>query len=802
MATLNFPDDPTTGDKYTDTNSGFTYEWDGTVWKSSDPSTTSNIREIDNISSSFDGSETEFTLNVAANAVEPANPQSLIISVGGVMQNAGDDYTVDGSTITFTTAPSAGLTFFGTILGSALSLNTIADGSVSPSSLTTTSNYVMHGLTVDQGSGIVTAYQFKGDGSQLTGVASTDNIKTQTDAYFGANVSIGGSLTVQGTETIINVEELNVQDKTVGIASTSTPTATTQDGAGAIIYGQTHINILYDVDKAALGISTGVNVAGFLTATRGQIGGGVTITNTGIDAGIGAGIITAKTYYGDATNMTGAGSTFQALSFDPYQNESLTYSELGTRDIIMGFNNGVSAGNAAKEITLRKTTAAGTIVESFGVGSSVTYSAGQAILNPTDDLEMETTYFVVAPEGAIHKIGTASSSPVINTYSFTTADYSRRLYTTGNGSHGIHGLNGNNEQYSSPTQVGTNTNWATTGNSVEKRYSDSVMMRKTDGTLWAWGRNQKGELGLNNETSYSSPMQIGTETTWESATFGYSFVVANKTDGTLWSWGNNGDAMLGQGNTTLYSSPTQVGTDTNWTSKLAAGENASFAIKTDGTLWSWGNYSYGQLAQNNQTEYSSPKQVGTDTTWADLPRAMGNGNACGAIKTNGTLWMWGMEYNSGVFGDNNGGSNFQSSPIQIGTDTNWKGISLSGADEYIRSMWTKTDGTLWMCGRGQRGALGQNNLTDYSSPVQIPGTTWDTTTPDNSFNTGGSSSGALKTDGTLWTWGTGAQGWQGHNNTTSYSSPKQVGTNTTWAGFTFGDNDEEVSSFFISKENT
>ena len=305
MATLNFPDAPDTGDIYTDSNSGFTYEWNGTVWISSDPSTASNIREIDNISSDFDGSDTTFTLKVAGVNVEPANVQQLIISVGGVMQNAGDDFTVSGSTITFTTAPTAGLTFFGTILGTALSLNTVADGSVSPGSLTTTSNYVMGGLTVDQSAGIITAYQFKGDGSGLTGVASTDNIKTSTDAYFGANVSIAGSLTVQGTETIINVEELNVQDKTIGIGSTSTPTATTQDGAGAIIYGETHINILYDVDKAALGISTGVNVSGFLTATRAQVGTGVTITNTGIDAGVSIGIVTAKHFNGLGANFEG-----------------------------------------------------------------------------------------------------------------------------------------------------------------------------------------------------------------------------------------------------------------------------------------------------------------------------------------------------------------------------------------------------------------------------------------------------------------------------------------------------------------
>jgi len=296
MATLNFPDDPTTGDVYTDGNSGFSYEWNGTVWISTDPSTASNIREIDNISGDFDGSDTTFTLKVAGVNVEPANVQQLIISVGGVMQNAGQDFTLSGSTLTFTTAPTSGLTFFGVLLGTALSLNTVADGSVGRSSLSTTTNYLMGGLTVDQSAGIVTAYQFKGDGSQLTGVASTDNIVTSTDARFNANVSIAGSLTVQGTTTTLNVDELNVQDKTVGIASTNAPSSLSQDGAGAIIYGQTHVNILYDRDKAALGINTGVSISGFLTAT--SFSGALASWNLGADG--------SNHYTFDGPGLTGA----------------------------------------------------------------------------------------------------------------------------------------------------------------------------------------------------------------------------------------------------------------------------------------------------------------------------------------------------------------------------------------------------------------------------------------------------------------------------------------------------------------
>ncbi len=135
--TLNFPDSPSTGDKYTDSTSGFQYEWNGTVWISTDPARAANIKELDDISGSFNGSTTGFSLTVSSATIEPVSAQQLLISVGGVMQNPSDDYTVSGSTITFTTAPSAGLTFFGVFLGQALSLNTIADGSVTISSLKT-----------------------------------------------------------------------------------------------------------------------------------------------------------------------------------------------------------------------------------------------------------------------------------------------------------------------------------------------------------------------------------------------------------------------------------------------------------------------------------------------------------------------------------------------------------------------------------------------------------------------------------------------------------------------------------------
>ena len=133
--TLNFPDAPSVNDEYTDSTSGFTYKWNGTVWISTDPARAANIQELDDISGSFNGSTTQFNLTVSSAAVTAVTAQQLLISLGGGMQNPGTDYTVSSTTITFTTAPASGLSFWGVSLGQALSLNTIADDSVSTSSI-------------------------------------------------------------------------------------------------------------------------------------------------------------------------------------------------------------------------------------------------------------------------------------------------------------------------------------------------------------------------------------------------------------------------------------------------------------------------------------------------------------------------------------------------------------------------------------------------------------------------------------------------------------------------------------------
>ena len=151
---------------------------------------------------------------------------------------------------------------------------------------------------------------------------------------------------------------------------------------------------------------------------------------------------------------------------------------------------------------------------------------------------------------------------------------------------------------------------------------------KTDGTLWTWGRNNNGQLGHNNKTEYSSPRQVGTDTTWSRVvSSAYNCMMAVKTDNTLWMWGTNSNGMLGQNSHTAYSSPRQI--PGSWAAGNNKFDNAVFgtiAIKTDGTLWTWGSNDYGKLGQNQaqpvRNALSSPTQVGTSTNWDTISANM------------------------------------------------------------------------------------------------------------------------------------------------------------------------------------
>jgi alpha-tubulin suppressor-like RCC1 family protein len=163
---------------------------------------------------------------------------------------------------------------------------------------------------------------------------------------------------------------------------------------------------------------------------------------------------------------------------------------------------------------------------------------------------------------------------------------------------------------SSPVQVGALTNWA----QVDGGYFHCGAI-KTDGTIWTWGNNGFGQLGIDNETHKSSPVQIGALTNWSQVSAGSdAHTAAVKTDGTIWTWGRNNNGRLGDGTVVNKSSPVQIGALTNW-SQVSAGQGQTASIKTDGTVWAWGYNTNGQIGDGTVVAKSSPVQIGALTNW-------------------------------------------------------------------------------------------------------------------------------------------------------------------------------------------
>jgi alpha-tubulin suppressor-like RCC1 family protein len=326
--------------------------------------------------------------------------------------------------------------------------------------------------------------------------------------------------------------------------------------------------------------------------------------------------------------------------------------------------------------------------------------------------------------------------------------------------------NNNTLARSSPVQtVSGGTNWK----QVARGFYHTAAI-KTDGSLWLWGYNPYGALGNNNTLARSSPVQtVSGGTNWKLVAAGGDHTAAIKTDGTLWLWGYNTTGQLGTNDGINQSSPVQtVSQGTNWKS-VDCGNRHTAAVKTDGTLWTCGRNVYGALGNNNATAQSSPVQtVSQGTNWQSV--------ACGAdhtaaIKTDGTLWLWGQNYN-GQLGNNN--STNQSSPVQtVSQGTNWKLVACGG----FHTAAIKTDGTLWLWGRNTNGPLGNDAGGDRSSPVQTvsQGTNW------KLVACGGYHTAAIKTDGTLWLWGRNTDGQLGNGSTADLYSPVQtVSQGTNW----------------------
>ena len=295
---------------------------------------------------------------------------------------------------------------------------------------------------------------------------------------------------------------------------------------------------------------------------------------------------------------------------------------------------------------------------------------------------------------------------------------------------------------------------------------DMTLALKNDGTVWSWGFDSHGALGQNTENvDLSSPTQIGTDTDWafiNASNWYWGICAGIKNDGSLWLWGYNNYGNLGDDTSDDKSSPVQTVTGGNDWAYVSCSAYHTGAIKTDGTLWMFGRNTYGELGDDSLDQKSSPVQtIAGGNDWAQVSCSRRN---TAAIKNDGTLWLWGRN-SEGQLGAENTVN--VSSPVQtICGGNNWAQVSVG---RYFTGA-IKTDGTLWMWGGNSYGALGTGDTQDYSSPVQTicGGNNWAQVSCGYDFTA------ALKTDGSLWVWGRNGDGQAGNESTIDISSPVQT----------------------------
>jgi len=293
---------------------------------------------------------------------------------------------------------------------------------------------------------------------------------------------------------------------------------------------------------------------------------------------------------------------------------------------------------------------------------------------------------------------------------------------------------------------------------------------RSAGTVWAWGCNNVGMLGDDSSITRSSPVLVaGGFTDWCRISAGRRQTLALRKNGTAWAWGCNNFGQLGDNTSISRSSPVSVvGGFTDWC-QVAAGEAHSLALRSNGTAWGWGINSSGELGDNCTISRSSPVSVvGGFTDWCQL--SAGRSSSSGITNT-GILWTWGSN-GQGRLGDNSVIN--RSSPVSVvGGFTDWCQSSI-GLDHMLA---VRNGGTAWAWGCGRCGQLGNNCLTDRSSPVSVVGgfTDWCQVAASNG------SSLAVRTNGTAWGWGFDQCGRLGDNSTINRSSPVSVvGGFTDW----------------------
>ena len=283
---------------------------------------------------------------------------------------------------------------------------------------------------------------------------------------------------------------------------------------------------------------------------------------------------------------------------------------------------------------------------------------------------------------------------------------------------------------------------------------------KNDGTVWAWGSNSNGQLGIGTSGTslQTTPVQVSGLANITKISAGCYHGLALRSDGTVWAWGMNSSGQLGDGTTTQRTVPEEVISGTVQATAICAGGYHSLAIKSGGSLWAWGMNSYGELGDGTTTEHNSPEQI---TGLSGATQICAGQYHSLAMRNDGSVWAWGNGFN-GQLGNGNIGE--LKVPTQV---VGFNAVSI-GCGSSI-SVAVESNGTVWICGQNEYGQVGDGTNNQQDAPVQVPGLTSIT-----AIASSGDHSLALRDDGTIWGFGENGYGDLGIGNTLESVSPVQV----------------------------